>query len=137
MEAYSIRGVSLRDYIQQATTGDANAIERYIAGTLIVEQVLALQASQEILYGDGDGGVIKRELPRLREAIEQGAYRRLLPAYMRRFLENSTPLVNIGFTGSLDGFFCLSPVEGWKSGLASAVLNSKGIPFRKEAILLQ
>src|SRR5947209_12403685 len=56
-------GVSLRDYIEQAMLGDANAVERKIAGTLTKEQVLALQASREVLYGDGDGGAVKRELP--------------------------------------------------------------------------
>jgi len=102
-------GVSLRDYIEQALTGDVQAIERTIAGTLTAEQVLALQASQKARYGDG--GAVKLALPRLRETIEKEAYRRLLPAYVRRFLDNAAPLLDIGFEGSLDSFFAFRPLK--------------------------
>src|SRR5258708_31461635 len=104
-------GISLRDYIEQALTGDVNALQRRIEGTLTKEQVEAVQASQAALYGDGGGGAVKRELPRLRETIEQETYRRLLPAYVRRFLETAAPLVDIGMEGDLDGFFAFRAVK--------------------------
>ncbi len=104
-------GVSLRDYIEQAMLGDEHTAERTIAGTLTKEQVEALQASQEALYGEGGGGAVKRELPRLRETMAQESYRRLLPGFVRRFLENGAPLLDIGFEGSLDGFFAFRPLR--------------------------
>lgn len=97
-------GVSLRDYMVQVITGDADAVERRITGTLTKEQVQALQASQQALFGNG-GGAVKRELPRLKTTMEQEAYRRLLPGYVRRFLENAAPLVDIALQGDLEKFF--------------------------------
>jgi len=51
--------------MEQALLGDEYTVEHKLAGTLTKEQVEALQASQDILYGDGDGGAVKRALPRL------------------------------------------------------------------------
>src|SRR6266487_1072989 len=70
-------GISLRDYIEQAITGDADMVERRIVGTLTKEQVEAWEASQKSLYGkESDGGAVKRELPRLKVTMEQETYRR-------------------------------------------------------------
>lgn len=105
-------GVSLRDYMEQAITGDAGAVERRIEGTLTKEQVTAWQTTQEVLFGkDSDSGVVMRELPRLKETIEQETYRRLLPGYVGRFLEKSVSLVDIGIEGDLQGFFTLRPLK--------------------------
>ena len=105
-------GVSLRGYMEQAITGDAGAVERRIEGTLTKEQVTAWQTTQEALFGkDGDGGAVKRELPRLKETIEQETYRRLLPGYVGRFLEKSVPLVDIGIEGDLQGCFAFRPLK--------------------------
>jgi superfamily II DNA or RNA helicase/transcriptional regulator with XRE-family HTH domain len=88
-------GVSLRDYMLQALTeGGAEAAEHAIQGTLTKEQVLALQAREERLYGAG--GDVRPELPRLQERLSQEVYRRLLPGYVRRFVEKAAPLVDIG-----------------------------------------
>ena len=103
--------VSLRDYMEQALLGNEHMVERKLAGTLTKEQVEALQASQEALYGGDDGGAVKRELPRLRETMAQESYRRLLPGFVRRFLEKAAPLLDIGFEGSMDGFFTFRPLK--------------------------
>jgi hypothetical protein len=104
-------GVSLRDYMEQAMLGNAQTVEHAIAGTLTKEQVEALQASQQALYGTGGGGAVKRELPRLQESMTQEHYRRLLPGFVRRFLENAAPLLDIGFEGSLDDSFAFRPLK--------------------------
>jgi SNF2 family DNA or RNA helicase len=105
-------GVSLRDYMEQAITGDAEVVERRIEGTLTKEQVTAWQTTQEVLFGkNSDGGAVKRELSRLKETIEQETYRRLLPGYVGRFLEKSAPLVDIGIEGDLQGFFTFRPLK--------------------------
>ena len=108
-------GVSIRDYMEQAITGDADTVARRIAGTLTKEQVEAWEASQKSLYGkDSDGGAVKRELPRLKETMEQETYRRLLPGYVGRFLENAAPLVDIGIEGDIQGAFALRPLKPGK-----------------------
>ena len=108
-------GVSLRDYMEQAITGDADTVARRIAGTLTKEQVEAWEASQKSLYGKGsDGGAVKRELPRLKATMEQETYRRLLPGYVGRFLENAAPLVDIGIEGDMQGVFALRPLKPGK-----------------------
>jgi len=105
-------GVSFRDYMEQAIAGDTAAVERRIEGTLTKEQVTAWQATQETLFGrDSDGGAVKRELPRLKETMEQETYRRLLPGYVGRFLEKSAPLVDIGIEGDPQGFFAFRPLK--------------------------
>src|SRR2546421_6524730 len=108
-------GISLRDYMEQAITGDADTVARRIGGTLTKEQVEAWEASQKSLYGKGsDGGAVKRELPRLKVTMEQETYRRLLPGYVGRFLENAAPLVDIGIEGDIQGVFALRPLKPGK-----------------------
>ena len=99
-------------YMEQAIRGDADTVERRIAGTLTKEQVEAWEASQKSLYGkESDGGAVKRELPRLKATMEQETYRRLLPGYVGRFLENAAPLVDIGIEGDIQGIFALRPLK--------------------------
>lgn len=103
-------GVSLKDYMEQSVTEeDAEAIQRRIEGTLTKEQVQALQDRERRLFGDG--GDVHRELPRLQAHVEQETYRRLLPGYVRRFIEKSAPLVDIGIEGDLDGHFALRALK--------------------------
>ncbi len=118
-------GVSLRAYMEQAAGGtedESKALAQRIEGTLTKEQVKALEAKQRSLYAnneandannannannakEGDssnsGGSVQRALPRLNATIEQETYRRLLPGYVRRFLEKAAPLVDIGIEGTV------------------------------------
>ena len=100
-------GVSMHAYMEQVITEDATAVEARIAGTLTKEQVTALQARERTLFGDG--GAVRRELLRLNSSIEHEAYRRLLPGYVRRFLEKAAPLVDITLEGNLDSFLAYVP----------------------------
>ncbi len=103
-------GVSLREYMAQVVTAaDESRAHQRIEGTLTKEQVQALQARDHSLFGDG--GAVRSELPRLRASMEQETYRRLLPGYVRHFLEKATPLVNIGIEGDLDALFTLQPLK--------------------------
>jgi len=98
--------VSIKQYIEQAVTEPgANEAERSIEGKLTKEQVEALVKRDEILFGSG--GDVKSQLPELRAAVEREELRRLLPGYVRRFIEKAAPLVNVGIEGDLDGFFAL------------------------------
>lgn len=102
-------GVSLKEYMLQALTPEgAQEAERRIEGTLTSAQVEALAAQERILYGNG--GDVRSELPRLRPAIENEAYRRLLPGYVRRFIDHAAPLLGLEVEGEPDGEFTFRPV---------------------------
>jgi Helicase conserved C-terminal domain/Domain of unknown function (DUF3883) len=103
-------GVSLRDYLQMATSeAGASDAEKKIESTLTKEQVLALAERERLLYGEG--GDVRKELPRLSLDLEKETYRRLLPGYVRRFVEKAAPLLDIGIQGELDGLFSLTPLN--------------------------
>ncbi len=103
-------GISIREYMEAALTEEgANQVEQKIEGKLTKEQVDALAERERILFGDG--GDIRRELPRLTASIEQEPYLRLLPGYVRRFVEKSAPLVGVGLDGDLDGLFAFKALK--------------------------
>jgi len=99
--------VSIKQYMEMAILGDPEAIAKELDGRLTKEQVQALAERERRLYGDG--GDVKKELPRLRESIEQEAFFRLLPGYVRRFIASAAPLIDIEVDGDLGGTFTLSP----------------------------
>lgn len=101
-------GVSLKQYLEQAVTeeGAEDAAEK-IVGRLTEEQVRALEEKEHRIYGEG--GDVKRVLSRLNHDMEQEQYLRLLPGYVRRFVERAAPLLNLAIDGDLDDTFVLSP----------------------------
>jgi superfamily II DNA or RNA helicase/DNA-binding XRE family transcriptional regulator len=101
--------VSIKKYMEMAVLGDPEAIARELDGRLTKEQVQALEERERRLYGDG--GDVKKELPRLRESIEQEAFFRLLPGYVRRFISSAAPLVGIEVDGDMGGVFALQPAR--------------------------
>jgi transcriptional regulator with XRE-family HTH domain len=99
-------GVSLKEYMEQAVTVEgAEEMRRRIEGDLTKERVEALQERERRLFGDG--GDVCRELPRLRTTVEQEVYRRLLPGFVRRFIEKAAPLLDMGIQGDLNDVFSL------------------------------
>jgi len=98
-------GVSITQYMHDALTderGEGATVQR-IEGTLTSEQVEALRAREHAIYGEG--GEVRGELPRLRGELDREVYRRLLPGYVRRFVERVTPLLGLGIEGDLDTTF--------------------------------
>lgn len=102
-------GMSLTEYIQRAVESedeaDREAME--LAGELTVEQIRAIEAREESIYGKG--GEVKAALPQLQEALAIEEMRRLLPGYVRRYLEHAAPLIGVDLVGDLDGQFFLRP----------------------------
>jgi superfamily II DNA or RNA helicase/DNA-binding XRE family transcriptional regulator len=97
-------GISLKSYLQDAITEDgAERACRSIEGSLTPEQLRAYDAKQKSIYGEG--GDIRRELDRLRHETDQETYRRLLPGYVRQFIEKATPLVDIDIEGDPNLYF--------------------------------
>jgi superfamily II DNA or RNA helicase/DNA-binding transcriptional regulator YiaG len=112
-------GVSLKTYMERAVTEGADTVTKEIEGRLTPEQVDALAAQEKRLYGDG--GDVKRQLPGLRDDLQREAYRRLLPGYVRHYLENAAPLVNIEIDGDLDDCFAMQPT---RAGAVDTLLHT-------------
>ncbi len=103
-------GVSIRDYLAQALTDEGAAeVTRKLEGTLTREQVEALEARERRLYGDG--GDVRVRLPELAAAMAREPLLRLLPGYVRHFVEQAAPLLGIGVEGDLDGHFALKALR--------------------------
>jgi hypothetical protein len=49
------------------------------------------------------------DLPQLREAMAIEEMRRLLPGYVRRYLEHAAPVIGVDFVGDLDSQFFMRP----------------------------
>jgi superfamily II DNA or RNA helicase/DNA-binding XRE family transcriptional regulator len=99
-------GVSLKDFLIQAVTEeDADTIAQKLEGTLTKEQIRAVEEREKKIYGEG--GDVERLLPSLREELEREQFRRLLPGYIRRFVEEAAPLVGIGIDGDMENTFSL------------------------------
>jgi superfamily II DNA or RNA helicase len=113
------QGVSLKTYMEQALTVGAEEAAHDLEGRLTAEQVEAIAARETMLYGDG--GDVKRHLPRLREDLQREAYRRLLPGYVRHYLQNAAPLVGIAIDGGLDDCFAL---KADRKGALDALLHT-------------
>jgi len=101
--------ISIKQYMKRAMMGDADGIVAELDGRLTKEQVLALAAKEKQIYGDG--GDVKKELPRLREDLGQETLYRLLPGYVRNFIQSAAPLVGMEIEGDLAKTFSLRPAK--------------------------
>ncbi|MBX5457447.1 MAG: DUF3883 domain-containing protein [Thermogemmatispora sp.] len=107
-----LEGVSLREYMEQVVLGPAEATEeigRRLEESLTAQRVRAEQEEERRLYGlSGSAGeAIRRELPRVRQELERERYRRLLPGYVRAFVERAAPLLGLRVEDNGDGTFRL------------------------------
>jgi len=127
-------GVSLRDYMEQvALTDNESEVTQRIAGKLTREQISALQEREKTL--SGESGAVRRELPRLRATLEQEVYRRLLPGYVRHFVEHAAPLLALGLEGDLAGIFALRPLQSGAVDWLLPVLETYALAVRDRYIL--
>jgi len=102
-------GVSIRQYMELAVIEDADAVARELDGRLTQDQVNALEARENSLYGAG--GDVKQELPRLREDLDREMYSRLLPGYVRQYIQNAAPLIDVEIEGDMSETFSMRPSE--------------------------
>jgi superfamily II DNA or RNA helicase len=101
-------GVSIKEYMERAVTAEgAEHACRALEGTLNKEQVEALEARERRLYGDG--GDVKGVLAAERAKLDREGWRRLLPGYVRRFVERTAPLLGLDIDGDPDGAFAFTP----------------------------
>jgi len=102
--------ISIKDYMEKALTDEgAEQAEKELEGRLTPEQIKAIQERERIIYGQG--GDIKKELPRLSGNLEKEVYCRLLPGYVRAFIQKAAPLMDIGIEGNLDDIFVFKALK--------------------------
>jgi len=96
--------LSLKDYLEKAVT-DQGATESVaeIEGKLTPEQIRAFQEWERKLYGEG--GEVAARLDTERAIVSREQLRRLLPGYVRSFVERAAPLLGLRIEGDLDGVF--------------------------------
>ena len=100
-------GVSVRDYLAQTVTEDGDADAERLDGRLTEEQVLALEQRERVIYGEG--GDVRRRVDDLAGEAEQEQLLRLLPGYVRCFVEKAAPLLDLRVDGDLEETFSLAP----------------------------
>ncbi len=99
-------GLSIRDYMEKALTEEgARQVELETQGAFTKEQVAALEAREQQLFGSG--GDVADALADQQAELKIEEMRRLLPGYVRRFFEKAAPLVDIQPEGDMDGVFSL------------------------------
>jgi len=109
---------SLRAYMSSlvAADGERDATAA-VEAAATAEGVQQVGAAETALYG-APGEVVAR-LPEMNSEVERERYLRLLPAYVRRFVEKAAPLLGLEPRGDLDGFFWLAPL---RAGALDALL---------------
>ena len=104
------QGISIKDYLEQALADEEpDAAVARLEGTLTEGQVKAIQDRERVLFGPG--GDVKRELVELNAKVDQEGYRRVLPGYVRRFVEKAAPLLDLRIEGDLETTFRLVPTQ--------------------------
>ncbi|HOI74479.1 MAG TPA: helicase-related protein [Syntrophales bacterium] len=111
------QGVSIKQYMERAVLGEEKAALLDLEGRLTKEQIEALAAQERVLFGYG--GDVARELPRLRKTLRQEIYFRLLPGYVRQYIQRAAPLAGMEIEGDVDGIFTLLPT---RSGATDPIL---------------
>ena len=103
-------GVSLKEYLEQSLSdGEVDAAVSRLEGLLTEDQVRAIQNREQSLLGEG--GDVRRELAQLNDELDQEDFRRLLPGYVRRFIEKAAPLMDLSIEGDLETEFRLIPAK--------------------------
>lgn len=103
-------GVSIKQYMEMAVEGRTDEATGDLNGRLTKEQVEALLARERALYDSG--GDVARELPRLRDDLDRETYRRLLPGYVRQYVERAAPLIGVELTGDPGECFGFRSADG-------------------------
>ena len=100
---------SIKDYLDQSLSEGASGTDAAVAGLegkLTEGQVKAIQDKERLLFGPG--GDVRRDLRQLIDEVEQEGYRRLLPGYVRGFVERAASLLDLRIEGDMDGQFRLA-----------------------------
>ena len=97
-------GLSMRDYLEQAVTGDADSIAERLEGDLTEQQVQALAERERVLFGEG--GEVRRRLAQLNDEAEQENYRRLAARIRAPFCGASRAAARLAHRGRSGSHLC-------------------------------
>lgn len=94
-------GVSLREYMERVVESDEETRHALtdLDGRLTPEQVQALEAMQQRIYGEG--GDVRSQLDTLRQGMSDEETRRLLPGHVMRFIEKAAPRIGLKIEGDI------------------------------------
>jgi SNF2 family DNA or RNA helicase len=98
---------SLKQFMEMALVGSADAAASELEGKLSEAQVVALYEHERVLFGTG--GDVKIDLPRIREEMDREVYARLLPGYVRNYVERAAPQIDLRLLGDPDSEFSFLP----------------------------
>jgi len=99
---------SLKQFMELALVESADAAARMLEGQFSEAQVVALYERERMLFGTG--GDVKIDLPRIREEMEREVYARLLPGYVRNYVERAAPQIDLRLLGDPDSEFSFLPM---------------------------
>ena len=104
-------GVTLKDFLDRVSApgADADAVAGELGGKITAGQVEALAEQERKRFGEG--GDVARQLPRLRDAAARDAERRLMPGFVRRFVEDAAPPLGLRFAGDTGAGFSFEATE--------------------------
>lgn len=96
--------VSIKAYMERAVIEeDDDGVEQEVDEIVTKEEVAEIEERERQIYGDD--GHVRDALPHLKAELDRQVYVKLLPGYVRRFIERATPLVGIEIEGNLEGIF--------------------------------
>ena len=141
-------GASLKDYMMEVLADDEGErrVIRQVGDALDGGRVRKVAGEDEGVYGPP--GEVAGRLDGLRDDMERERYLRLLPGYVRRFVEKSAALLELELQGDLDGWFSLSPkrpgaldfllpaLEGYPAEMRARLCVRRSRPGEEECIWL-
>ena len=99
---------SLSEYMRSALTDEGErAAQNAVTARLQTKRVRQIEATEASVYGQP--GDVASRLPEIQSQMDREQYLRLLPAYVRRFVERSAPLLEVQVRGDLNRFFHFAP----------------------------
>ena len=97
----------IRDYLERTLTEDADTVAEQLDNAFNENQIQELERMERTLFGEGYD--LRQQLVHLNEEEERKNYHRLLPGYVRRFVEKAAPLLDLRVEGDLEKTFMLAP----------------------------
>ncbi|MBE2266657.1 MAG: DEAD/DEAH box helicase, partial [Anaerolinea sp.] len=90
-------GRSIREYMEEVLTASEVEAQRAVDQLLTPEAVQAIEREELALYGEG--GDVRSMLPEVNAERQRTETLRLLPGYVRRFIEEAAPLIGVAVEG--------------------------------------
>ena len=102
-------GASLKQYMEMALTGNMEEAAAELEQCLAKHQIQSITDQERSIYGAG--GDVYKELETIKKSLDQEVYHRLLPGYMRQYLRQAAPLVDLKIEGDMGSLFSLAPTR--------------------------